>query len=251
MGNFNVKGSVALVTGSSRGIGKALVKVLLSLGAAKVYATARNTDAVRDLVNKDPERVIALKLDVTRSEDIEAVVKETQDVNFLINNAGLAAYTAFIASPDMSGAREEMEINYFALLNLTRHFAPILKKNGGGVLVNIGSVASYINFPAVGTYSASKAAVHSLNQGVRAELASQGTQVTGVYPGPVDTDMAAGLDLEKETPEKVAENIFSGVEKGEEDIFPDPFSRSFSEKLKVAYKDLEKEIGKILPQPTG
>ena len=140
-----------------------------------------------------------------------------------------------------------MEINYFGVLNVTRAFAPVLAQNGGGAIVNMSSIAAYVNFPVLGSYSASKAAVHSLTQGVRAELAAQGTLVVGVYPGPVDTDMAANFPAEKATPASVAQRILAAVEAGEEDVHPDPASEETYAGLLGDPKAVEKQVGEMLP----
>jgi NAD(P)-dependent dehydrogenase (short-subunit alcohol dehydrogenase family) len=140
-----------------------------------------------------------------------------------------------------------METNYFGTFNMIRSFAPVLATNGGGVIVNLSSIAAHVNFPALGSYSASKAAVHSLTQGVRAELAAQGTLVTGVYPGPVDTDMAASFPMEKTSPNRVARVVLEGIEAGDEDIYPDPISTEMRSGLLGDPKAVEKQAGEMLP----
>lgn len=213
--------AVALVTGANRGIGRALAEELLAAGAAKVYAAARNPDGLAELVKASGGRVVAVALDVTKPDQVAAAAKNG-DVTLLVNNAGVAHFAGLISADGTDIARKEMETNYFGVLNMVRAFAPVLAKNGGGAIVNLASIASHVNFPPLGSYSASKAAVHSLTQGIRAELAAQGTQVTGVYPGPVDTDMAADIDAEKASPRDVAKAILAAVEGNEEDVFPDP-----------------------------
>ncbi len=131
---------------------------------------------------------------------------------------------------------------------MTRVFAPVLKNNGGGAIVNLASIASHVNFPVLGSYSASKAAVHSLTQGTRAELAAQGTLVIGVYPGPVDTEMAANFPMDKTPPDIVAKNILAAVEAGEEDVYPDPASQELHSGLASDPKAVEKQVGEMLPQ---
>jgi len=244
-----IEGSVAFVTGSNRGIGKAFVEVLIGRGASKVYAAARNPDALDELVRTAPDKIIPIALDVTNEEQIEAAAAHAKDVNILINNAGISCYSAVIASPDIKSARQEMEVNYFGVLNLTRAFAPVLAGNGGGAVANISSVGGLVNFPMFGTYCASKAAVTSMTQGARAELAAQGTQVIGVFPGPIDTDMAAGVDMEKETPIRVAERVLDGMENGAEDIFPDAMAEDMHQGILNDPKAVEKQCGEWLPQP--
>lgn len=162
---MKIKDSIALVTGANRGIGKAFVDALLNMGAKKIYATARDVTALAELAAAEGERIVALQLDVTKPEMIDAAVKKAGDVTLLINNAGVAMYEGLISADDLKAARAEMEVNYFGPLNMIRAFAPSLAANGGGGVVNIASIASYVNFPALGSYSASKAAVHSLTQG--------------------------------------------------------------------------------------
>lgn len=238
--------TVAFVTGANRGIGKAFVEALLYNGARKIYAAARNPESLAGLVAAGAGRVIAVALDVTDRQQIANAAKNT-DVTLLINNAGVAGYNAFIAGETTDPARQEMETNYFAVLDMIRAFAPVLADNGGGAIINIASVASLVNFPVLGSYSASKAAVHSLTQGVRAELAGQGTHVLGVYPGPIDTDMAANVDMEKTAPSEVARAVLAGLEAGEDDIYPDPMAVDLHANLLANPKAVEKQVGEMLP----
>jgi len=244
---YKIEGQVALVTGANRGIGKALVEELLAAGATKVYAGARNTDTLSDLMMKGGARVVPVNLDVTKPDMIEKVAAKHSDVTILINNAGVATFEGLIAAHNGEPARLEMETNYFGPLNLIRAFAPVLAANGGGAIVNLGSIASHVNFPAVGSYSASKAAVHSLTQGARAELAAQATVVVGVYPGPVDTDMGADFPMDKTDANVVARAILAGLEAGEEDVFPDPMSAEMHAGLLDNPKAVEKQAGEMLP----
>ncbi len=242
-----ITGKAAFVTGANRGIGRAFVKELLAAGAAKVYAGARDTAALADLVETSGGRVVPVTLDVTKPETIQAAADAHGDVAVLINNAGVAAFQGLISADGIEAARDEMEINYFGVLNVTRAFAPILAGNGGGAIVNMSSIAAHVNFPLLGSYSASKAAVHSLTQGVRAELAAQGTLVIGVYPGPVDTDMAANFPSEKATPASVAQRILSAIETGEEDVYPDPAAEETLANLIGDPKAVERQVGEMLP----
>lgn len=244
-----IEGKTAFVTGANRGIGKAFVEELLAAGVKKVYAAARNTDKLSEIVAAGGGRVEAVALDVTNPDQVTAAAALAADTDLLVNNAGVAAYTAFIASEAIGPARDEMEVNYFGLLNLTRAFAPVLAVNGGGAIVNLASIASYVNFPALGSYSASKAAVHSLTQGIRAELKAQGTQVSGVYPGPVDTDMAAAFPVDKTSPNDVARAVLTAVDAGDEDIYPDPMASELHAAMLGDAKAVERQIGgDFLPQ---
>ena len=242
-----IVGKTALVTGANRGLGRAFVEALIDAGAAKVYAAARNTETLADLVAQSDGRVIPVALDITKPDVIETAATTYRDVAVLINNAGTAAFEGIIDAASGDPARVEMETNYFGTFNMIRAFAPVLAANGGGTIVNLGSIASFVNFPALGSYSASKAAVHSLTQGVRAELAAQGTFVAGVYPGPVDTDMATGIPMDKTPPSAVARTILQGVEGGEEDIYPDPVSSEMRAGLLGDPKAVERQAGEMLP----
>jgi len=244
---MNIKNATAFVTGANRGIGRAIVLELLAAGAAKVYAAARNTDNLTDLLETAGGRVTAVALDITKPDQIAAAALAHTDVTLLINNAGVAGFSGLIAAGDDSVARGEMETNYFGTLNMVRAFAPILATNGGGGVVNLASMASYVNFPMIGSYSASKAAVHSLTQGIRAELAAQGTQVAGVYPGPIDTDMTAEFPMDKTPTNVAAQAILAGVENGDEEIYPDPLAVEMHAGYLGDPKAVEKEAGGMLP----
>jgi len=177
-----IKGSIVLVTGANRGIGKAIVESLIDQGTAKVYAGARNLETLKSIVDTGDGKIVPVELDVTKEDQIQAATAQAKDITILINNAGIASFSAVVAAEDTTNARTEMEVNYFGLLNMTRAFTPILRANGGGAFVNLSSVGGLIGIPVCGTYCATKAAVHSLTQSVRGELASQGTLVIGSYP---------------------------------------------------------------------
>ena len=244
-----IDGKAAFVTGANRGIGRAFVEELLAAGAAKVYAGARDPSTLADLVAAGKGRIVPIELDVTKPEIIEKAATACEDVAVLINNAGIAAFEGLISASDAVSARNEMEINYFGSLNMIRSFAPRLAANGGGTIVNMSSIAGLVSIPVFSSYSASKAAVHSLTQGARAELAAQETLVVGVYPGPVDTDMGTNIPLEKASPRAVVKAVLEGVEAGEEDIFPDPASKQLHEGLTADPKAVEKQLAAMLAAP--
>jgi short-subunit dehydrogenase len=251
---MNIENSIVLVTGANRGIGRALVTALVNGGAKKVYAGIRDIGA---FIDSDPHflenfkgKVEPVSLDITKKNQVDSAVKKAYDVQLLINNAGIANYSGFIAADDLASARQEMEVNYFATLTMIRGFASVLKKNGGGAIVNILSVASLVNFPMLGSYSASKAALFSLTQGVRAELAAQGTVVTGVFPGPIDTDLAKGIDMEKASPEEIALGTLRAIESGQEDVFIDEMAVQFQQGLLSDPKAVERQCGEMLPTGT-
>ncbi len=216
---MNIEGSVALVTGANRGLGKVLVEQLRARGAKKVYAGARDPSKI-----KYPG-VEPIKLDITNASDVEAAAKALGDVTLVINNAGVAPFSSLSADSSLEIARAVMETNYFGTLRVANAFAPILAKNGGGALVNMLSVLSWITYPSLAAYCASKSAAWAITNALRHELKEQGTLVVGVHAGLIDTDMAAGVDAPKVTPEQVATAILDGVATGREEILSDDPSR--------------------------
>jgi NAD(P)-dependent dehydrogenase (short-subunit alcohol dehydrogenase family) len=248
-----IEGTIALVTGANRGIGRALTEALLARGARKIYATARDPETLRVLRDA---RVVPLQLDVTDGEQIGVAVEAVHDVEIVFNNAGVALAAGIADSTTLGHARQEMEVNYFGPLQLLQRLAPALATNGGGAVVNIGSAAGLTNVPFLPTYSASKAALHSLTQAARMLLAAQGTSVFGVYAGPVDTDMIRELMLPKTSAREVAYAILDGIEAGQEDIFPDPFAADFGRRFGASPKASERQIAAMLaagtqPVPAG
>jgi NAD(P)-dependent dehydrogenase (short-subunit alcohol dehydrogenase family) len=239
MNAHRIEGAVALVTGANRGIGRALTEALLTRGVRKVYATARNPEALRALHD---ERVVSLRLDVTDVDQIRAAAEAASDVELVFNNAGVTLARGITDSTVLDHARHEMEVNYFGPLQLLQRLAPTLARNGGGAVVNIGSIAGLTNLPFAPTYSASKAAFHSLTQAARFFLGAQGTAVFGVYPGPVDTDMARDVPLAKASPHDVAFAILDGIEAGQADIFPDPIAVDLGRQFESSPKGSERQI---------
>jgi NAD(P)-dependent dehydrogenase (short-subunit alcohol dehydrogenase family) len=241
-GGLRIEGRVALVTGANRGIGRALVEALLARGAAKVYAAARRTESLADLVAQAPDRVVPLRLDVTQAAQVHQAAALAGDVDLLVNNAAILGH-AFAGFEDpiwLDAARQEYETNVVGALRVSQAFAPVLARNGGGAIVNVSSVAGLVGMPPVLTYSSTKAALHSLTQSTRQMLRDQGTRVVGVYPGPVETEMAAQLPLEKASPAAVAENVLDGVEAGQEEIYPDPFAAAFGSTYATDPKAVER-----------
>ncbi len=216
---MKIEGSVALVTGAGRGLGQVYARELVSRGAAKVYGAARNPAAVAD------PGVIPIALDITDPERVAQVAEQCADVSLLVNNAGVMKASTFIGAPGLDAARLEMETNYFGTLSMCRAFAPVLAASGGGAIVNMLSVTSFYTNPLDASYGASKAAAWSLTNGVRIELAHQGTLVVAVHAGFIDTDMAAGIDAPKISPESVAQQAFDAVEAGQVEVLADERSR--------------------------
>ncbi|MGI5132253.1 SDR family oxidoreductase [Pseudonocardia sp. CA-107938] len=250
LGPTRIDGSVALVTGANRGIGRAIAEALLERGAGKVYAAARDPETLGALQERHGARVVVVRLDVTDADQVAAAVHAATDVDLLVNNAGAFEPTELSDEGIVEVARREMEVNYFGTLRMLHGFEGTLVRRGGAI-VNVGSVAGLTNVPLQPTYSASKAALHSLTQAARALLAGRGVSVHGVYPGPVDTEMTKDLppQFAKTAPDIVANAILDGVEAGVEDIFPDPFAVAFGEQFHASPKTSEQQLAAIVAVP--
>ena len=224
---MKIRDSVAFVTGANRGIGLEFARALVAAGARKVYAAARSPQSIElDGV----ERVL---LDVTRPGSVAAAAKKYTDVNLLINNAGISLWKDFLAPESVHAARSEMETNYFGPLELSRAFAATLARNGGGAIINMLSVVSWVAVPSGGTYSASKAAAWSLTNGLRTALKERGTQVIGVHVGPVDTDMTSQLDFPKVKPADVVRQALAALDAGRPEVLVDDMTRQVKAGLSV------------------
>lgn len=222
--NVDYKGKVALVSGSNRGIGKAIAIELLNRGAAKVYAGARNVSSLDELKIQYGDRLIPVQLDITDDASIAAAAEMVEGLDILVNNAGVSVFGGLIDENTMSSLQANLEVNVLGTIQVANAFLDQLRASSGAAIVNVSSIAGLANIPAFGCYSVSKAALHSVTQGQRAELAPANILVSGVYPGPVDTDMAKGFNGKKETPGNVASSILDGIANGVEDIYPDTIS---------------------------
>jgi NAD(P)-dependent dehydrogenase (short-subunit alcohol dehydrogenase family) len=222
---MKISGTVALVTGANRGLGRAYVRELVSRGAAKVYGAARQPAQVTE------PGVTPIALDITDLERVTRVAAECGDVSLLVNNAGVMKASTFIGAPSLDAARAEMETNYFGTLGMCRAFAPVLAANGGGAIVNMLSITSFYTNPFNGSYGASKAAEWSLTNGIRLELHHQGTLVVAVHAGFIDTDMAALVDAPKINAESVAAQVFDAVEAGQVEVLADERTRTVKASL--------------------
>ena len=233
---MTISDKAVLVTGANRGIGQALVEEALRRGAKRVYACTRQPLAHLD------GRVTPLTLDVTNAAQIQGAVERVESLDILINNAGLALFDDL---SDRAALERHLAVNLFGTYGVTQAFLPSLTRSRGAI-VNVLSVAALAALPIVPAYSISKAAAFSLSQSLRALLAGR-VRVHAALPGPVDTDMSRGFDVPKASPESVARAIFDGVEKGEEDIFPDPMSDSLAESWRSgAVKALERQFAAVV-----
>lgn len=237
---MEIKGTVAFVTGANRGIGAALVEALLARGAAKVYATARQTADVAQLAALDPQRVTALRLDVTDVHRLEQVARDAGDVKILFNNAGVLDFGSVLDAPSTAFKRN-FDVNCFGLLHATRAFAPVLASQRGAV-VNVLTLVALASMPGLGVYNASKAAAWSLTQSLRADFAKRQVKVFGVFPGAVDTDMLKGVEMPKTSPRVVASEVLNGIELDAEDIFPDPMAKQLYAQWTADHKAIEHQF---------
>ncbi len=238
---MKIQTATALVTGANRGIGYALVEALLQHGIEKVYATARDVKSLEALIAIDSSRVIPLQVDVTDRNLVNALPTQAADVNLLINNAGILSFGSILDIPTEAIA-SQFETNFYGSLNMARAFVPVIKHNKGGAIVNILSVVALASMPGVSAYNASKAAAWSMTQSLRASVADQGIAVYAVFPGPVDTDMAAEIALDKTSPADIAAAVLAGIEAEQEDIFPDPMSTQIYAAWKQDHKAVERQF---------
>jgi len=216
---MKLQNATVLITGANRGLGLAFAREALARGARKVYAAARKPESVT------LPGVVPLKLDVTNPADVAAAAAAAGDVTVLINNAGIASFGGFLAADAAASAQAMLETNFFGPMRLGQAFAPILKANGGGAILNVLSVASWISTPLLGTYAATKAAAWSMTNGMRLELEEQGTQVLGLHAGFIDTDMTQGIEMPKSTPEAIVKAALDGLEAGAREVLSDEISR--------------------------
>ena len=218
---MDITGKTALVTGANRGLGRAFADALLEAGASKVYAGARDPSTVSE------PRFTAIRLDVTSGHDVAATAMACGDVEILINNAGVMLSTPVLSENSENALRREMEVNVFGMLAMAKAFAPVLRHNGGGVIVNMLSVVSWYVYPFNATYCATKHAALAVTDGLRIQLKAQGTQVVGVYAGFIDTDMGATLSSgPKTSPQQVARKTVQGIRAGLDHVLADERAES-------------------------
>jgi NAD(P)-dependent dehydrogenase (short-subunit alcohol dehydrogenase family) len=238
---MKLQNATALVTGANRGIGRAFVQALIDAGAQKIYATARDHKGLEVLTAIDPTRVIPLQVDVTDRNLVSQLSKQTFDVNLLINNAGVLSFGNILDTP-IETIHQQFDVNFYGTLNMARAFVPVLERNGGGTIVNLLTLVALASMPGLAAYNASKAAAWSMTQSLRASVAGKNIAVYGVFPGAVDTDMLAGVDMAKTSPADIATAVLQGIETDQEDIFPDPMSTQLYAAWKQDHKAVEKQF---------
>ena len=225
---MQIADAVVLVTGANRGIGRAFAREALARGARRVYAAARDPAGV------DLPGVVPLALDVTDPDAVARAARECGDVAVLINNAGVATLGGFLEDGAVEAARAQLEVNFFGMLRMASAFAPVLAANGGGAMLNVLSIASWINRPLLGTYGATKSAAWALTNGLRHELRGQGTQVSALHMGFVDTDLTRGIEMPKSSPEAIVRAALDGLEQGLPEILADVATLQVKESLSTA-----------------
>lgn len=243
---MQIENAVVLVTGANGDIGQYYVEALRAANVSKIYAAARKLDSLSEIVAADPKRTMPVELDITDADSVAAAAQKCADTTLLINNAGIGLLKTFISAEDTSGAEKEITVNYLGTLSMCRAFAPVLKQNGGGAIINMLSILGKINFPMNASYSASKAAAISMTQGVRIELKEQGTLVVGVMPGTVDTEGSGHFPPPKVSPETVVSDALQAVIDEQEDVYPGEQAKAMVQQLKDDPKALEKEMEKTV-----
>lgn len=241
--SYDIKDKVVLITGANRGIGKVMVDSFIQHGAAKIYAAVRTVDSASHLVEQYGNKVIPIHIDLGDPASISTAAEKAQDVEVVINNAGVLKTSTPLDEDAIDSLKFEMDINVYGLIHMAQSFAPVLKANGGGVFAQLNSVVSMKCFSSFATYSASKAAAYSITQALRELLAEQGTTVLSVHPGPIATEMgdAAGLTEVAEPPALVPEGIIAALQTDEFHVFPD----SMAKQIGSAYDSFAKNVVEV------
>ena len=235
---MTIADKTVLVTGANRGIGQALVTEALRRGAKRVYAGTRQP------LDQPDERVTPLALDVTNRAQIQAAADQIESLDLLINNAGVALYDDLT---DRAALERSLAVNFFGMYDVTQAVLPLLTRSHGAIVNNV-SLMALAPFPITPAYAISKAAAFNLSQSLRALLAGRGVRVHAALTGPTDTDMTRGFEIPKATPESVARAIFDAVERGEEEIFPDPMSAAIADGWRSGVaKELERQNAPFAP----
>ena len=216
---MKIADATVLITGANRGLGLAFAQAFLARGARKVYAAAR-----------DPSRitlpgVTPVRLDVTSPDDVEAAARLAGDATIVVNNAGIADTGSFLADDAEASLRRHLETNVLGVLRVSQAFAPVLARNGGGALLNVASIGSWVSSPLLANYAVSKAAVWSLSNGLRNDLRAQNTQVLTLHMGFVDTDLTRDIDMPKATPDAIVAQALDALEAGAQEVLADELTR--------------------------
>jgi NAD(P)-dependent dehydrogenase (short-subunit alcohol dehydrogenase family) len=222
---MKLQDATVFITGANRGLGLAFARAALERGARKVYAAARKPEQI------DLPGVVPVQLDVLDEESVAAAALLCDDVTLVINNAGIASPSAVLNDGGEASLRHHLETNFFGMLRVSRKFAPVLKQNGGGALLNVLSIASFINAPLLGTYSLSKTAAWGLTNALRNELQPQGTQVLALHVGYIDPDLTQGFDVPKTPPSVVAARALDALELDAGEVMADDVSQQVKEGL--------------------
>tara|TARA_A100001391_G_scaffold144182_1_gene101919 strand:+ start:718 stop:1461 length:744 start_codon:yes stop_codon:yes gene_type:complete len=238
--SYEVTGKTVLVTGANRGIGRAIVEGAIQRGATKVYAAVRKLDSADSLVEEFGELVVPVQLDLESKESIKAVAKTATDVDMVVNNAGVLELASPLSEHAARSLEHEMKVNVFGLIHMAQAFAPVLKANGGGAFVQLNSVVSIKAFSEGATYAASKAASYSITQSLREVLASQGTRVVSVHPGPIATDMTSNSSMADiaEPPSLVSDSIWEALLEEQFLAFPGSMAKQMGE----AYRSFAENV---------
>jgi NAD(P)-dependent dehydrogenase (short-subunit alcohol dehydrogenase family) len=216
---MKIADATVLITGANRGLGLAFARAAIARGARKVYAAARDPDSVT------LPGVVPIRLDVTKPAEVAAAARDCGDVTLLINNAGIAATGGFLAEDSIASAQRHLETNVYGPLRMTQAFAPVLAAHGGGAILNVLSIATWISGPLLGVYGMSKSAAWAMTNGTRIELLGQGTQVLALHVSFVDTDLTSGFDVPKLAPDDVIRSALDGLEAGASEVLADELTR--------------------------
>ncbi len=241
---MDVTDKTALVTGANRGLGQALVRVLLAKGVRRVYAAARDPGSLAGTVALDPERVLPIRVDITDASSIDAAAETASGLQILINNAGVLDY----ANPlELTGhiIDRNMATNFHGTLAMSRALSPVIENSGGGAVVNILTFLCFVSAPVFSAYNASKAASWSMAMSLRPYLAAKGIRVVNVFPTTIDTDMVAALHKPKDTPADVADDVIRALMSGQEDVFPAGAINAFNA-WRADYKAVERQFSHIV-----
>jgi NAD(P)-dependent dehydrogenase (short-subunit alcohol dehydrogenase family) len=236
-----LQGSVALVTGSNRGLGKVFCEHLLQAGATKIYAGARDPSKIQNMGT----HVVPVRLDVTKPSDVDAAATQYRDVTLVINNAGILRNSSMLGDGAEASARAELETNFFGMMRMMQRFAPIVGANGGGAFINVLSTSSWITNPFLATYSAAKMAAAALTDSARLELRDHGTRVVGVYAGTFESDMSAHLPGVKTSPHQIVDRALSGLINGLDRVLADDRAVEVDARLRADRGAFDRELQQL------